>query len=53
MLQTLAKDALAGAFDDSEVGILVEALDQAWKAVQKRESKSATTRLRENYSPCA
>jgi hypothetical protein len=34
MLQLLAKHALAGAFDDNEVRILVEAFDQAWKAVQ-------------------
>jgi hypothetical protein len=29
MLQLLAKHALAGAFDDNEVRILVEAFDQA------------------------
>jgi len=34
MLQLLAKHALAGAFDDNEVRILVDAFDQAWKAVQ-------------------
>ena len=34
MLQLLAKHALAGAFDDNEVQILVVALDLAWKAVQ-------------------
>jgi hypothetical protein len=34
MLQLLAKYALAGAFDDNEVRILVEAFDQAWKAVR-------------------
>jgi hypothetical protein len=34
MLQLLAKHALAGAFDDEDVRILVEAFDQAWKAVQ-------------------
>jgi hypothetical protein len=34
MLRILAKHALAGAFDDNEVPILVEAFDQAWKAVQ-------------------
>jgi hypothetical protein len=33
MLRVLAKHALAGAFDDNEVRILVEAFDQAWKAV--------------------
>ena len=34
MLQLLAKHALAGAFEDNEVRILVDAFDQAWKAVQ-------------------
>jgi hypothetical protein len=34
MLQLLAKHALAGAFADNEVRILVDAFDQAWKAVQ-------------------
>ena len=34
MLQLLAKHALAGAFDDNEVRILVEAFEQAWKAVE-------------------
>jgi hypothetical protein len=34
MLQLLAKHALASAFDDSEVRILVDAFDQAWKAVR-------------------
>ena len=34
MLQLLAKHALAAAFDDNEVRILVTAFDQAWKAVE-------------------
>ena len=34
MLQLLAKNALAGAFEDNEVRILVGAFDRAWKAVQ-------------------
>jgi hypothetical protein len=34
MLQLLAKHALAGAFDDNEVRILVQAFDRAWNAVQ-------------------
>ena len=34
MLQLLAKHALAGAFEDNEVRILVGAFEQAWKAVQ-------------------
>ena len=34
MLQVLVKHALAGAFDDNQVRILVHAFDQAWKAVQ-------------------
>ena len=34
MLQVLVKHALAGAFDDHQVRILVHAFDQAWKAVQ-------------------
>jgi hypothetical protein len=34
MLQLLVKHALAGAFEDNEVRILVDAFDQAWKAVQ-------------------
>jgi hypothetical protein len=34
MLRTLAKHALAGAFDADEVRILVEAFEQAWKAVE-------------------
>ena len=34
MLQTLAKHALAGAFDDQEVHILADAFDRAWAAVQ-------------------
>jgi hypothetical protein len=33
MLQLLAKHALAAAFDDNEVRILVDAFDQAWKTV--------------------
>jgi hypothetical protein len=33
MLRVLAKHALAGAFDDNEVRILVEAFEQAWKAL--------------------
>jgi len=35
MLRTLAKDALAGGFDDIEVRVLVEAFDEAWKRVQE------------------
>jgi hypothetical protein len=34
MLQLLAKHALAGAFDDNEVRVLVDAFDQAWKAAR-------------------
>ena len=34
MLQLFAKHALARAFDDNEVRVLVEAFDQAWKAVE-------------------
>ena len=30
----MAKRAVAGPFDDSEVRILVDAFDQAWKAVE-------------------
>ena len=30
----MAKRAFAGPFDDSEVRILVDAFDQAWKAVE-------------------
>ena len=41
MLQLLAKHALAGAFDDNEVRILVDAFDQAWKAVQDSGSSVA------------
>jgi hypothetical protein len=36
MLKLLTKHALAGAFDDNEVRILVEAFDQAWNAVHDR-----------------
>jgi hypothetical protein len=35
MLRLLAKHALAGAFDADEVRILVEAFEQAWKAVEE------------------
>ena len=42
MLQLLAKHALAGAFDDNEVRILVDAFDQAWKAVQDSEAPIAS-----------
>jgi len=35
MLQLLVKHTLAGAFDDNEVRILVDAFDQAWKAVEE------------------
>jgi hypothetical protein len=35
MLRTVAKDALAGGFDDFEVRVLVEAFDEAWKRVQE------------------
>src|SRR6516165_12182471 len=35
MLRTVAKDALAGGFDDIEVLVLVEAFDEAWKRVQE------------------
>ena len=35
MLRTLAKDALAGGFDDIEVRVLVEAFDEAWKRIQE------------------
>jgi len=35
VLQTLAKHAFAGAFDDNAVRVMVEALDQPWKAVQE------------------
>ena len=35
MLRTVAKDALAGGFDDIEVRVLVEAFDEAWKRVQE------------------
>src|SRR5215831_16512349 len=35
MLQLLAKHALAGAFDADEVGILVEAFDDAWEVARK------------------
>jgi hypothetical protein len=34
MLKLLVNHALAGAFDDNEVRVLVEAFEQAWKAVQ-------------------
>ena len=34
MLKLLAKHALADAFDDNEVRVLVEAFEHAWKAVQ-------------------
>ena len=34
MLQLLAKHAFAGAVEDNEVRILVDAFEQAWKAVQ-------------------
>ena len=34
MLRTLAKDALAGGFDDNEVQVLAEAFDETWKRVQ-------------------
>jgi hypothetical protein len=33
MLRTVAKDALAGGFDDIEVRVLVEAFDEAWKRI--------------------
>jgi hypothetical protein len=42
MLQLLAKNALAGAFEDNEVPILVDAFDQAWKAVQDSGAPSAS-----------
>ena len=41
MLQTLAKHAFAGAFDDNAVRVMVEALDQAWKAVQENGASVA------------
>jgi hypothetical protein len=34
MLRTLAKHALAGAFDDHEVCILADAFDPAWATVR-------------------
>jgi hypothetical protein len=34
MLKLLAKHALAGAFEDGEVRVSMDAFDQAWKAVQ-------------------
>jgi hypothetical protein len=42
MLQLLAKHALAGAFEDNEVRILVDAFDQAWKAVQDSRAPFAS-----------
>jgi len=39
--QTLAKHAFAGAFDDNAVRVMVEALDQAWKAVQENGASVA------------
>ena len=36
MLRTLAKDALAGGFDDNEVQALAEAFDEAWKRTGRR-----------------
>jgi hypothetical protein len=35
MLKLLAKHALASAFDDKDVGVLVDAFDQACKAVKE------------------
>jgi hypothetical protein len=34
MFQVLAKHAFADAFDDQQVRILVQAFEEAWKAVQ-------------------
>ena len=42
MLQLLVKHALAGAFEDNEVPILVDAFHQAWKAVQDSGAPSAS-----------
>jgi hypothetical protein len=42
-LRTLAKHALAGAFDDNEVAVLAEALEQAWKTVQESGATLATS----------
>jgi hypothetical protein len=38
MLRTLAKHALAGAFDADEVAVLVDAFEQAWKRVEESGS---------------
>jgi hypothetical protein len=38
MLQTLAKHALAGAFDADEVAVLVDAFEQAWNRVEENGS---------------
>jgi hypothetical protein len=43
MLQTLAKHAFAGAFDDNAVRVMVEALDGAWTTVQTSGTTLATT----------
>ena len=55
MLRTVAKDALAGGFDDIEVRVLVEAFDEAWKRVQEDGGSpvgTATLRPLGNYSLC-
>jgi hypothetical protein len=40
VLQTLTKRAFAGAFDDTMVRVMVEALDRAWKTVQESGASS-------------
>ena len=35
LLRVLVKHALAGPFDSKEVKILIDAFDQAWKAVEE------------------
>jgi hypothetical protein len=35
MLRVLARHALAGAFDANQVKLLIQAFDQAWKAVEE------------------
>jgi hypothetical protein len=43
MLRILVKHALAGAFEDKEVRVLVEAFETAWKTVEESRASVATT----------
>jgi hypothetical protein len=49
MLRTVAKHALARAFDDKDIRVLVEALDQAWDRLRK----SASALVKDGHSKAA